>query len=220
VVDEVSFVAPVPKRFLTSVEAAAVLMISPVTVREWARKGLLPSVSTIGGHRRFLRDSLRDFAKAHGIPLEDALTAPEVAPLAVMIVDDDPVFASYIRETILSAEPNARIKLAADGFEAGQLSESIRPRLVTIDIHMPRVDGIELCRRLRASPTTASARLVVLSGALTADNITAARDAGADAWLDKGAPRVEILRVLGLAQPERRSASASDEGVPPGGTTV
>jgi excisionase family DNA binding protein len=59
------------KKYYTSTEAAALLMVSPVTVREWARKGLLPSVSTAGGHRRYLLDSLRQFAGAHGIRVED-----------------------------------------------------------------------------------------------------------------------------------------------------
>jgi CheY-like chemotaxis protein len=71
--------------------------------------------------------------------------------------------------------------------------------LVTLDINMTRVDGIELCRRLRASPTTAGSRLVILSGLLSEEKIAAARAAGADAWIEKGASRDEILRVLGLA---------------------
>lgn len=193
---------PSAKKFFTTAEAAALLMVSPVTVREWARKGLLPSVSTLGGHRRFLLDGLREFAAAHGIHLEDAGSGA-ADPLRVMIVDDDPVFAGYLREIVLATDPTVRIRLAADGFEAGQLSESLQPQLVALDINMPRVDGIELCRRLRASATTARARLVILSGALTADNIAAAKRAGADAWLDKGASRPELLAVLGLSTAAR-----------------
>ena len=187
-----------PKKFFTTAEAAALLMVSPVTMREWARKGLLPSFSTIGGHRRFLLDGLREFALAQGVHLGDAATGAAADPLRVMIVDDDRVFAGYLREIVLASDPTARIQLAADGFEAGQLSESLRPQLVALDINMPRVDGIELCRRLRASETTARARLVILSGTLTDDKIAAARAAGADAWLDKGAARAEILKVFGL----------------------
>ena len=194
---------PSPKKFFTTAEAAALLMVSPVTVREWARKDLLPSVSTLGGHRRFLLDGLREFAAAHGIHLEDAETGAVADPLRLMIVDDDPVFAGYLREIVLATDPTVRLRLAADGFEAGQLSESLRPQLVALDISMPRVDGIELCRRLRASAATARARLVILSGALTDDNIAAAKRAGADAWLDKGASRPEILAVLGLSAATR-----------------
>jgi CheY-like chemotaxis protein len=67
-----------------------------------------------------------------------------------------------------------------------------------LDINMPRMNGIELCRRLRANGATQRARLVVLSSALTADNAAAAQAAGADAWLEKGASRSEILKALQL----------------------
>ena len=189
-----------PKKFFTPAEAAALLMVSPVTLREWARKGLLPSVSTVGGHRRFLLETLREFAGAHGISIEEpgARAEPAAGPLRVLIVDDDTVFSDYLRELVRKAEPTARISLAADGFEAGQLSESLRPELVTVDLNMPRIDGLELCRRLRQSEATAQARLVLISGALTEEVTARARTVGADAWLDKGASRAEILRVLGL----------------------
>lgn len=189
-----------PKKFYTSAEVAALLLVSPITVRECARKGLLPSVATLGGHRRFLLGTVREFASAHGIPLEDA-TAAGAQPLRVMIVDDDPAFASYVREVVRAADPSARVKMAADGFDAGQLSEAHRPQLVIVDINMPRVNGIELCARLRRSPATAEARIVVISGDLTDRNIAAARAAGASAWLDKGAPRAEIAAALGLRRP-------------------
>lgn len=55
-----------------------------------------------------------------------------------------------------------------------------------------------LCRRLRSNPTTANSRLVVLSGSLSDEKIAAARVAGADAWIEKGASRSEILRISGF----------------------
>ena len=190
------------KTYYTSKEAAALLMVSPVTVREWARKGLLRAVSTAGGHRRFLIEELRTFAAAHGIHLEGASTAAATGLSRVMLVDDDVVFATYLRQIILGARPGIQVESASDGFEAGQITEAFRPQLVVLDLQMPRIDGIELCRRLRASPTTANADLVVMSSALTDENIAAVRAAGADRWLEKGASRAEILLALGLGTAE------------------
>ncbi len=192
-----------PKKYMTSLEAAGLLMVSPVTIREWARKGLLQSVSTAGGHRRFMLDELRQFARAHGIPLEISDDAPAPAPLRVLLVDDDLVFTEYLREIVLASNPRIQVKSAMDGFRAGQLTEGFRPNLVALDINMPGIDGIELCRRLRASPVTANSRLVILSGSLSPKNIAGARAAGADAWIEKGASRAEILAVLGLADAQR-----------------
>lgn len=187
-------------RYCTSKQAAELLMVSPVTVREWVRKGLLPAVSTAGGHRRFLLEDLRTFAAAHGIPM-DTESAPQIeAARRVLLVDDDPVFATYLREIIVAAQPHAQVQWASDGFEAGQLTASLRPGLIVIDIYMPRIDGIELCRRLRASPTTARAELVVLSSSLTDENIAAVQAAGADRWLDKGSTREQILQALRIGE--------------------
>lgn len=189
-----------PARYCTSKQAAELLMVSPVTVREWARKGLLAAVSTAGGHRRFLLEDLRAFAAAHGIPMGSATEPSAGAAHRVLLVDDDPVFATYLREIIVEADPGMQVEWASDGFEAGQLTASFRPRLVVIDIYMPRIDGIELCRRLRAHPTTAAAKLIILSNSLTDENIAAVRAAGADRWIEKGASREEILRALEVGQ--------------------
>ena len=186
------------KTYYTSKEAAALLMVSPVTVREWTRKGLLRAVSTAGGHRRFLIEELRTFAAAHGIHMESGSAVAASGLNRVLLVDDDAVFSTYLRQIILAARPGMRVESASDGFEAGQLTEAFRPQLVVLDIQMPRIDGIELCRRLRASPTTANADLVVMSSALTEENIAAVRAAGANRWLEKGASRAEILVALGL----------------------
>jgi excisionase family DNA binding protein len=189
---------PSLKKYVTSLEAAGLLMVSPVTIREWARKGLLQSVSTAGGHRRFMIDQLQQFAQAHGIQLESPRNAPASQPLRVLLVDDDSAFAEFLREIILASDSSIEVKSATDGFRAGQLTEGFRPNLVALDISMPGIDGIELCRRLRASPVTANSRLVIVSGSLSQENIAAARAAGADACIEKGASRAEILRVLGL----------------------
>lgn len=196
---KVEFRVTIPaKTYYTSKEAAALLMVSPVTVREWTRKGLLRAVSTAGGHRRFLREELHAFAAAHGIRLESTAPVAATTVSRVLLVDDDVVFATYLRQIILAAAPHIQIQSASDGFEAGQLTESFRPQLVVLDIQMPRIDGIELCRRLRASPTTANAELVVMSSALNEESIAAVRAAGADRWLEKGASRAEILAALGF----------------------
>ncbi len=197
--DKMEFKVTIPaKAYYTPKEAAALLMVSPVTVREWTRKGLLRAVSTAGGHRRFLIEELRTFAAAHGIRMESATPAAATGLSRVLLVDDDPVFSTYLRQIILAAKPDLQIESASNGFEAGQLSESFRPQLVVLDIQMPRVDGIELCRQLRASPTTANADLVVMSHALNEENIAAVRAAGANRWLEKGASRAEILLALGF----------------------
>lgn len=188
------------KGYLTAREAGDVLLVSPVTVRKWAQKGALPFHSTLGGHRRFLMEDLHRFAEQHGIRLADTVPTDATARiLRILLVDDDTIFTDYVREIVLRASPGASVECAADGFEAGKLSEALHPQLVAMDINMPGIGGIELCRRLRNNPTTAQARLIVMSGEMTAENAAAARAAGADACIGKGATRDDMLAALGLA---------------------
>ena len=186
------------KKYFTAAEAADLLMVSPITVRKWAQKGALPSVSTLGGHRRFAPEALRRFAQDHGIHLADRVGVDTRSEhLRILLVDDDAIYAEYIREIVLGAFPHATIAAASDGFEAGKLCEVLRPQLIAIDINMPGINGIELCRRLRDNASTANARIVVMSGDMSARNAAAARAAGADACFEKGAARADILLALG-----------------------
>src|ERR1700747_1579164 len=54
------------KTHLTPNEVAELLMVNPVTVRQWAARGLLRSLSTPGGHRRFLLSDVEEFARSRG----------------------------------------------------------------------------------------------------------------------------------------------------------
>lgn len=186
------------QKYCTSKQAAELLMVSPVTVREWARKGLLHAVTTVGGHRRFLMEDLRAFAATRGIPWVGETWNDSDGTRRVLLVDDDPVFATYMREIIVAAAPSTQVEWASDGFEAGERTASFRPQLFVIDIYMPRVDGIELCRRLRANASSAQAELVILSSSLTEETIAAVRSAGADRWIEKHRSREEILGALGF----------------------
>ena len=71
---------------------------------------------------------------------------------SVLIVDDDPFIRKLIATTL---EDVAGFELAeaADGVEAVEVAARETPEMVFLDIDMPRMDGLEVCRRLRAAPT-------------------------------------------------------------------
>jgi CheY-like chemotaxis protein len=113
----------------------------------------------------------------------------------VLVVDDDP----FIRRLVVTTlEDVAEFDLyqAADGVEAVQLAETFAPVIVFLDVDMPRLDGIETCRRLRASPATSSATIVILTAA-QGDRIEArAEAAGADLFLTKPFSPLDLLRLV------------------------
>lgn len=114
----------------------------------------------------------------------------------VLIVDDDPFIRKLVATTL---EDVAEFTLheAANGLEAVQHAADVRPQLVFLDIDMPRLDGIEACRRIRAQERDGEgATIVMLTAAGAQENEQQARDAGADMFLTKPFSPLELLRLV------------------------
>lgn len=111
-----------------------------------------------------------------------------------MIVDDDPFIRKLIATT-LEDVAGFRLFEAGDGEEAVSLAAEVEPSLVFLDIDMPRLDGIEACRRLRALSKGNQATIVMLTAA-GPDEERAARDAGSDLFLTKPFSPLELLRLV------------------------
>jgi two-component system chemotaxis response regulator CheY len=103
---------------------------------------------------------------------------------SVLIVDDDP-FIRKLVSTTLEDVSEFRLHEAANGVEAVELAGEVHPEVVFLDIDMPRMDGIEACRRIRAldDGTASKATIVMLTAAGAQENETRARGAGADLFL-------------------------------------
>ncbi len=113
----------------------------------------------------------------------------------VLIVDDDPFIRKLIATTL---EDVAAFELlqASDGQEAVDIAAREEPELVFLDIDMPRVDGYEACRRLRAAPQTAEATIVMLTASAGLEAEREAEDAGADLFLTKPFSPLDLLRLV------------------------
>jgi two-component system chemotaxis response regulator CheY len=114
---------------------------------------------------------------------------------AVLIVDDDPFIRKLI-VTTLEGVSEFDLHEARDGEEAVQTARLQSPRLVFLDIDMPRVDGIEACRRMRAEPSLAGAKIVMLTATVEESARVRAREAGADFFLTKPFSPLELLRLV------------------------
>jgi two-component system chemotaxis response regulator CheY len=114
---------------------------------------------------------------------------------SVLVVDDDPFVRKLIATTL---EDVAEFELheAADGVEALDVALRERPSLVFLDVDMPRLDGIEACRRMRADDSSAGATIVMLTAAHGDSVEREAEDAGADLFLTKPFSPLELLRLV------------------------
>jgi CheY-like chemotaxis protein len=120
---------------------------------------------------------------------------------AILIVDDDPSIRRLIAATLEDVS-GYRMSEAGDGLQAIERARDVRPEIVFLDIEMPKLDGIETCRRLRSEPGTADATIVMLTGDSDDDAERHARAAGADLFLTKPFSPLHLLRLVDrLGQP-------------------
>jgi CheY-like chemotaxis protein len=115
-------------------------------------------------------------------------------PVRVLVVDD----SAPIRELIavnLELE-GYDVRRAADGQEALDVAVLWRPDVVTLDVVMPRLDGLETCARLRAHPATAGVGIVVVTGRAQAADRERGEAAGVDAYLTKPFEPAELVATV------------------------
>lgn len=192
------------KNFLTPTEVAAMLMVSPITVRQWAQKGLLEASTTAGGHRRFSLDAVRAFGRERGIevPMPDEGNR-------LLIVDDNRQFNKYLVALFSAEIPKLQIFSAFDGFEAGRAVQQHRPTVVLLDVMMPGIDGLEVCRSLKSDPETESIRVVAMTGYHSPELEKKMLAEGAHVLLRKPFPNEVVVRECGFARKENlRTESA------------
>lgn len=109
----------------------------------------------------------------------------------ILVVDDDEDIARFVGFNL--RVHGFEVLLAGDGQEALEVIERQRPDLAVVDLMMPRIDGLELTRRLRADPMTAALPVIMLTAkGMTADKVNGL-SAGADDYLVKPFDTAELI---------------------------
>lgn len=116
--------------------------------------------------------------------------------LKVLVVEDDATVREVL--TTLLGFDGFEVAAAADGSTGLQLAETMQPDIVLLDVVLPGIDGLEVCRSLRKrSPDT---RVVMITGRGTAEDELDGVAAGADAYLKKPFSPLELLEALGVGR--------------------
>ena len=113
----------------------------------------------------------------------------------ILIVDDDPMVRKLITATLEDVS-GFRLREAGDGEEALATAVAESPAIVLLDVDMPRLDGVETCRRLRSDPVTADATIVMLTAMTDTVEQDRAVAAGADLFLTKPFSPLRLLRLV------------------------
>lgn len=115
----------------------------------------------------------------------------------ILVVDDDPDISRFVEVNLRTY--GYEVHLAADGIQALERAQELRPDLILLDVMMPKLDGFEVARRLRADPRMSNVSIIMLTAkAMSADKVLGLT-AGADDYIIKPFDPIELLaRVKGV----------------------
>lgn len=132
----------------------------------------------------------------------------------IAVVEDDGTIRNLLRMTLSSAG-FSRVVCCARGDEGLETVLAERPDVVLLDIMLPGLDGLEVCRRLRRVPETADTGVIMLTAKSESEDIVAGLDAGADDYVAKPFSRSELLARIHalLRRLERPSPAVELDGL-------
>ena len=129
-------------------------------------------------------------------------------PTRILVVEDDPDIASLVERYLEKA--GFAIERASNGRDALQTIASKPPDLVVLDLMLPQVDGLEVCRRLRAGERTAAIPVIMLTARAEESERIVGLELGADDYLAKPfSPNELVTRVRALLRRVHRGAPAA-----------
>jgi excisionase family DNA binding protein len=185
------------EHLLTSHEVGDLLQVNPSSVKKWVNEGRIAAFRTPGGHRRIRVADLVDFLNRHAMPIPRLLAA--VSKKRLLIVDDDLMHLRALERRMRPYRPRVQIELTSNGIDALVMVGSFKPDLIVLDVYMPELDGIEVCRRLKRKPETRIG-VIVTSAHLTKAVEDKALEAGALTCVPKPMDLKVLLEHLGLLQ--------------------
>lgn len=112
----------------------------------------------------------------------------------MLVVDDDRVIQQLL-EVNLELE-GYEVAKASDGEEALKLAQSFMPDVMLLDVMMPKYDGREVCRRIKADPATAHIPIIFLSARAQDMDVNSGLELGASAYLTKPFDPVDLLETV------------------------
>lgn len=169
------------KDVFTTGEAARICKVSQQTIIRWFDAGLLNGFHVPGSRfRRIPRQELLRFMRDNGVPTDSL----DIGLRRLLVIDDD-VDLSNLITGAFQRDGRFDLRAAHNGFDAGFLVEQYRPEIVVLDVMLPDIGGIDICRRLRQNPAHRETYVVCISGNAEQRMIDDLRIVGANDFVTK-----------------------------------
>jgi excisionase family DNA binding protein len=204
-------------RTFSALEVAKLCGVVNQTAINWIRSGHLKAFSTPGGQYRVYAEDLVSFLKERNMrvpeELHEDLTMP-VDPGLALIVDDDKDLNTILKRLLERKIEELRVAQAFDGFEAGRLIAERHPAIVLLDLNLPGVDGISLCKKIRSDESLGQPAVISMTGIAQEEAQPRMMEAGANAFFSKPLNFEALIAKIKELLEERKNPQGKAAGRP------
>ena len=128
----------------------------------------------------------------------------------ILVIEDEEPIRELLKLTLESAGYSS-IYMAANGEDGLRLAQARLPDLILLDLMLPEIDGLEVCRRLKREPETATIPVVMLTAKGEESDIVAGLELGADDYITKPfSPKVLVARIRAVLRRNRRGMAGEE----------
>lgn len=152
----------------SALEVANICGVVNQTAINWIHNNYLKAFKTPGGQFRVYPEDLVEFMEKRSMRVPSDLLdlckdKVVVTPKTVLVVDDDHSFNDVVAKFLKRQNENIQILQAFDGFEAGSQMVAKQPKCVILDLDLPGIDGIKLCRHIKESEAFGKPSIIVVT---------------------------------------------------------
>lgn len=130
----------------------------------------------------------------------------------ILAVDDDTPALNALRQILL--QRGYEVSTAPNGEEAVELIERESYDLFILDVNMPGMSGIDVCRKIRENPKTVNTPVIFLTAKGMVGDMMEGKDAGSDLYLVKPVLASKILNMVGMFLSSETPLSKRPKGAP------
>lgn len=135
------------------------------------------------------------------------MTETQAVKSKLLLVDDDPLFLRYL--ATLFPRKAYEVVTASDGQEAVKRARHLKPDLIVLDLDMPKLDGIETCKILKADEATKQIPVVVLTATETLEINQKSFEAGAQVTVLKSVSRERLANIVDVVLQSKNVGESS-----------
>ncbi|MBN8226345.1 response regulator [Corallococcus macrosporus] len=126
------------------------------------------------------------------------------APFHILLVEDEPVIRELVRSML--SDGAVDVVCAANGIEGLKLARDRTFHLILMDVVLPQLDGVSVCRILKSDPVTAKVPLYMLTAKAKKADVESATQAGADGYIHKPFRGAELMDLVERLRTARTAA--------------